>query len=51
MRSEGRKTTKVKWNERDRFEFSTARLRASSIPGRRFEGPGEDEWDWSDDMD
>lgn len=40
---------KAKWNDRDRFAFSTQRLRATAVPGRRFDGPSVDEWDWDDD--
>lgn len=40
---------KTRWNENDRFAFSTARLRASTIPARRHDGPSADEWDWDDD--
>lgn len=39
------------WTEADRFAFATQKLRASAIPGRRFEGPDADEWDDDDEYD
>lgn len=39
------------WNAEDRFAFSTQRLRASTIPGRKHGGPTTDEWDYEEDDD
>lgn len=35
-----------KWNDSERFAFSTQNLRAQSIPSRRPTGPTADEWDF-----
>lgn len=45
------KSPKARWSEADRFAFSTQKLRASSVPGRRKGGPHASEWAWEDDED
>ena len=38
------------WSTQDRQAFRDGnRLRASSVPARRFNGPSPDEWGWADD--
>jgi hypothetical protein len=40
----------ITWSANDRKAFGDGnRLRASAIPGRRFNGPAISEWDDSDD--
>jgi len=33
------------WDQRDKQDFHDKKLRASSVPGLRFEGPSASEWD------
>lgn len=41
---------KNKWSDEDRRCFADRNfLKAQTVPSRRFDGPGADEWDWLDD--
>jgi hypothetical protein len=42
---------KYRWNDQDKKDFSTNRLRATSIPKKKFDGPDPEEWDEEQDTD
>ena len=38
------------WDQRDKQDFHDTKLRASSVPGKRDQGPSASEWDDDEGM-
>jgi hypothetical protein len=50
MKRHGTQFKKTKWNESDRQSYRDGdRLRASTMPSKRDEGPQASEWDYDDE--